>query len=59
MSFVNDLLPSIALKFGTNVFWGMPRDLRVFHNSLDLPTLSEYFSSKMLLLLLSTLMHRI
>ena len=46
MSYVNDLLSSIALKFETTVFLGIPRDFRIFHNSFGLPTLSESFSSK-------------
>ena len=46
MSHVNDLLLSIALKFKTTVFLNIPRVFRVFHNSFDLPTLSENFPSK-------------
>ena len=34
MSYTNDLLLSIALKFETTVFLDIPRDFRVFHNSL-------------------------
>ena len=41
MSYVNDLLLSIALKFDTTVFLGTPSDFRVFLNSLGLPTFSE------------------
>ena len=46
MSYVNDLLSSIALKFETTIFLGIPRDFRVFRNSFGLPTLYESFSSK-------------
>ena len=48
MSYVNDLLLSIALKFETTAFLGIPRDVRVFHDSFGLPALSESFSSKTL-----------
>ena len=47
MSYVNDLLLSVALKFETTFFLGIPRGFRVlFHNSFGLPTFSESFSSK-------------
>ena len=46
MSHVNDLVLSIALKFETTVFLGIPRDFRVFHNFFGLPTLCESFLSK-------------
>ena len=46
MSYVNDLLSSIALQIETTVFLGIPRDFRVSHNTFGLQTLSERFSSK-------------
>ena len=46
MSYVHDLLLSIAMKLKTAVFLGIPRDFRVLHNLFGLSTLSESFSSK-------------
>ena len=46
MSYVNDLLLSIKLKFETTVFLGILRGFRVFYDSFVLPTLSDSFSSK-------------
>ena len=45
MPYVKNFL-SIALKFGTTVFLGMPRDFGVFNNSFVFPTFSGSFSSK-------------
>ena len=50
MPYANDLLLTIALKFETTLFLGMPRDFRVFHNSFSLATFSEFFIKECLLL---------
>ena len=52
MSYINDLLLSIALKFETTVFLDILRDFRVFHNSFGLPTLLRVFHERMLAYLL-------
>ena len=40
------MLLSIALKFEISVFFGMPRDFKVFHSSFGLPIHSESLPSK-------------